>query len=175
MDTWATSSLTPQIVCGWRSRSRFLRAHVSDGLASAGARHHPHVALRHGACGRSSSTTRCRGLTRRSPDSSLDPDRKKMSKSKGNVVTPDGVARGARFRRRALLGRERQARKPTHAFDTNQMTDRPAAGDQAAERLAVRASTAEPVAAGITATVDRAMLSHPRRPGCRIHHASRTA
>ena len=48
-------------------RSGSVRAHVPDGPAAAGARHHPHVAVRRPCCARSSSTTRCRGRTPRSP------------------------------------------------------------------------------------------------------------
>ena len=36
MDTWATSSLTPQIVCGWERRPGPVRAHLPDGPAPAG-------------------------------------------------------------------------------------------------------------------------------------------
>jgi valyl-tRNA synthetase len=39
MDTWATSSLTPQIVGGWCA-TRICSAGVPDGSAAAGARHH---------------------------------------------------------------------------------------------------------------------------------------
>ena len=69
MDTWATSSLTPQIVSRWRQRSRFVRTRVSDGSASASARHHPHVAVHDACSARISSTRASRGFTQRSPDS----------------------------------------------------------------------------------------------------------
>ena len=45
MDTWATSSLTPQIVVRLGGRPRPVRAHVPDGPAAAGPRDHPHVAV----------------------------------------------------------------------------------------------------------------------------------
>jgi len=87
MDTWATSSLTPQIVCGWEDDpERYARTFPMD------LRPQAHDIIRTWLFSTVLRTELESGtLPWRNVALSgwiLDPDRKKMSKSKGNVVTP---------------------------------------------------------------------------------------
>ena len=107
----------------------------------------------------------------------LDPDRKKMSKSKGNVVTPMALLERVRLRRRALLGGQRPPRH-RHRLRRGPDEGRPPAGHQAAQRLEVRPRPRRSAATGpatVTEPLDRPMLAAAGRPGRRGHRPPSTA
>ena len=137
MDTWATSSVSPQLVTEVGIRSGDLLAHVPDGPAPAGARHHPHVAVLVGGA---------RALRERigAVDQRRDLRLGARSRSQEDVEVEGQrrhaarLAAGTRLRRRALLG---GARRPWRGYGVRSGPDedRPQAGDEGAERLEVRA------------------------------------
>ncbi len=158
MDTWATSSLTPQIVCGWaEDEERYALTYPMD------LRPQAHDIIRtwlfstvlRAELGSGTLPWRHVALS----GWILDPDRKKMSKSKGNVVTP--IALLEQFGSDAVRYWAASGRPGTDtAFDQGQM--------KVGRRLATKIVNAsrfvlgfpEPGAgAEVTETLDRAMLA----------------
>jgi valyl-tRNA synthetase len=159
MDTWATSSLSPQIVCGWeddpdlfpRTFPMDLRPQgpeiIRTWLFSSVLRAH----LEHDSLPWSHALIN--GWI-------LDPDRKKMSKSKGNVITPTGLidqygADGVRYwALKAAPGADT-------AIDEAQFKQgrRVAIKLLNASKFVLGVSSAERAAEPIEAPIDRALLS----------------
>jgi valyl-tRNA synthetase len=157
MDTWATSSLTPQLVCGWEEDpDLFARTFPMD------LRPQAHDIIRtwlfytvlradplHGTV--PWTNTLISGWV-------LDPDRKKMSKSKGNVVTP--LAMLQEYGSDAVRYWAASARPGADtAFDTGQMK----IGRKLATKLLnasrfVLAELDAPDDAPVTDPLDRAVL-----------------
>jgi len=158
MDTWATASLTPQIVCGWGVDSDlFARAFpmslrpqgpeiIRTWLFSTLLRSH----LENGVLPWRHATIN--GWI-------LDPDRKKMSKSKGNVVTPAALiaahgADGVRYWAcRAAPGTDTAVDEPQMRIGR-----RLAVKLLNASKFVIGLGASEADVASVTESIDRAML-----------------
>ena len=138
MDTWATSSLTPQIAGRLGEDPDLFAQRLPDGPAPAGARHHPHLAVLDGPALAPRARRAAVDATPRSPAGCSTPTARRC-RSRRATSSRRWTCSRSTAPTACATGRRAAGPGTDTAFDAAADEGRPPAGDEAAERLEVRA------------------------------------